>query len=258
MFYFQFHWYGFFLGLAAVVGFSLVEYQAKKRAIPLDLFWRASSWVIAGGVIGARAWHVMTDYSLYVNNWLNIFAIWQGGLSIIGCVTGALIAFYVFFWFHSGLKKYQLQILDMSIFGLPIAQAIGRFGNYANQELYGFPTDLFFAIKIDISNRLNNYEQFSTFHPLFAYEGILLLFFAVGIWLNESHLKVGNGRLFLSYVAYYCFVRFSLDFLRIDKTTSFIVGLGFNQVVLLIVGIIVVGYLSTEFLEQRKRNKVSK
>ncbi len=252
MFQFQFHWYGFFIGLAAIVGFSLVEFQAKKRHVPMDFFWKVIGWVFVSGLVGSRAWHVMTDFHLYATQLVNVFAIWNGGLSIIGSIAGALVGFWLFFVFHPQWKKYQLLLLDLSVFGLPIAQAIGRFGNYANQELYGLPTNLFWSIKIDLAHRLPGFEQFSTFHPLFAYEAILLTLFTIVIWWKEKKLPIGSGRVFVYYVVFYSWVRFSLDFLRIDKATSFVAGLGFNQVVLLGVAILTTFYLFFQKNEQKK------
>ncbi len=239
----QFHWYGFFIGLAAVVGFSLAEFQAKKRNIPTNVFWSLVMWLLVGGLVGSRSWHVVTDFQFYRNDLWNIFAIWNGGLSILGSVAGALISFWLFFKKYPGWEKYKFTLLDVSVFGLPIAQAIGRLGNYANQELYGLPTNLIVGIKIDSAHRYSGFEQYSTYHPLFAYEAVLLLLFSIFVWVKQRSLQVGSGRIFWWYIAYYSWIRFSLDFLRIDKAASFVGGLGFNQVVLLVVAVLTTAYL---------------
>lgn len=169
-------------------------------------------------------------------------------MSIIGGVMGGVLSTWGFLKFHPLGKKINLIIiLDLSVFGLPVAQAIGRWGNFFNQELYGQPTQLPWGIYIEPTNRLIGYEQFSYFHPLFAYEMLLLLLFAGVVWINQrkqlvSGFGVGSGKLFFSYIFYYSFIRFCLDFIRIDKTHFFNTNLGFNQVFLLILMLIVGSY----------------
>lgn len=234
----QFHWYGFLIGLGLVAGLYWVEYLLKRKSVPKDFFWQLVSYVLVGGLIGSRLWHVATDYELYANNLLGIFEIWNGGLSIIGTICGALLAFIVFFKIHPQWKEFQLITLDLSVFGVALGQIIGRFGNYLNQELYGLPSNLFISIFIDVKNRLPGFEHISYYHPLFAYEAILMGIFLILAWkLQHTFLKVGTGKLFVFYVAYYSWIRFALDFLRIDKAASPIFGLGINQLFLLCVAV---------------------
>ncbi|MBT4358893.1 MAG: prolipoprotein diacylglyceryl transferase, partial [Candidatus Pacebacteria bacterium] len=151
--------------------------------------------------------------------------------------------------FSSLGKKINLaMILDLSVFGLPVAQAIGRCGNFFNQELYGLPTQLPWKIYIEPAYRLIGYEQFSYFQPLFLYEMILMLLFAGGVWWGQkqswlSGFSIGSGRLFYLYIYYYSFIRFWLDFIRIDKTHFFNTNLGLNQAFLLLVMVITICFL---------------
>lgn len=242
------HFYGFILGIAIVVGIYLVEFQAKKQKIELVGFNNLIWVVLIGGILGARVHHVITDYHLYQNSWLGIFKIWQGGLSIIGAVMGGVIA--IGGWLRvvkRGGKLNLSTILDLSVFGLPVAQAIGRWGNFVNQELYGLPTNLPWGTYIQLSNRLPGFEIYSHFHPLFFYEMFLMLSFAGVVWFGQnfklfSGFTIGSGRWFVFYVFYYSFIRFWLDFIRIDKIHFLSTVFSENQVLLLIVMIIICSY----------------
>ena len=132
--------------------------------------------------------------------------------------------------------------MDIIIFGLPLGQAIGRLGNYFNQELYGLPTSLPWGIFIDVQHRIASYTHVERFHPLFAYEMIFTAAFGIGLWMYslrvKKPIKIGSGFYFLVYVLYYCFVRFCLDFLRIDKTYFLGTSLGLNQVILILLMLI--------------------
>jgi len=235
------HFYGLMIGIAIIIGLWLVEIQAKKHQIDENNFYQLFGIILFGGIIGARFYHVITEFNFYQDQLWDVFKIWQGGMSIIGGVMGGVFSAWGFLKFHPLGKKTNLNtILDLSVFGLPVAQAIGRWGNFLNQELYGKPTQLPWKIYIEPANRLIGYGQFSYFHPLFFYEMILMLLFAVGVWLNHyrqliSGYSVGSGKLFLLYVFYYSFIRFWLDFIRIDKTHFFNTNLGLNQVFLIMV-----------------------
>ena len=194
-------------------------------------------YTVVLGILGARIYYVLFNFSYYKENLFDIFKIWEGGLAIHGGIifAGLFLIIYV-------KKKYikPFRILDIMAVSLIIAQAIGRWGNFLNQELYGKPTQFPWKIYIEPVNRLIGYGQFSYFHPLFFYEMILMLLFAVGVWLNHyrqliSGYSVGSGKLFLLYVFYYSFIRFWLDFIRIDKAHFFNTNLGLNQVFLIMV-----------------------
>jgi prolipoprotein diacylglyceryl transferase len=214
-------------------------------------------------VFGARIWHVVTDWQLYKNEPHLSFYIWNGGISILGAILGGAVGGYVaanIFQF-SDPKKSVVTLFDLSIFGLPIAQAIGRFGNFVNQELYGLPTNLPWGITIDAANRVAGFEQFSTFHPLFAYEAVLTAGFGCVVWFfflkkkKYSWLELGQGKLVLSYVAYYSFVRFLLEFLRIEKSLFLQTQLGLNQVVVFIIGVVAAILLLTLFYVHSRKLK---
>jgi phosphatidylglycerol---prolipoprotein diacylglyceryl transferase len=252
------HLYGLTLGLAIVIGIWLIEYQAKKQKIFLNNFYGLVWSILGGGILGARAYYVITNFYFYQDRLWDIFKIWQGGSSIIGGVIGGVVAAWI--WLKINRSQSQIKLLtllDVAVFGLPIAQSLGRWGNFVNQELYGLPTKLPWGIYIDSVNRLSGYEAFSYFHPLFLYESILMLVFALVVWIKQNNQKfsgftIGSGRLFISYIFYYSFIRFWLDFIRIDKTHVFGTVLGKNQFFL----ILVMTIMSLLWFKKRNEKKI--
>lgn len=233
------HPYGVIVGVATVVGLLLTEHQFKKNS-PFDsatrtetFFWQTAMIALVTGAFGARLWHVWTDWSLYQDSLGSIIKIWTGGLSILGALMGGYLGVWVAVRFQFKARgevnqsRVLLTLLDSAAFGLPFAQAVGRLGNYVNQELYGWPTSLPWAVTIGGVG----------YHPLWVYEaGLLIAWGALSWWWHRAHQQawsMGSGRYFLSYILYYSLIRFWLDFLRIEKAMSFIPGLGLNQLVLL-------------------------
>jgi prolipoprotein diacylglyceryl transferase len=182
-------------------------------------------WAVPAGMIGARIYHVLTYLDRYEGEWWRVVAIWQGGLGIFGglaagVVTGLWIAR------RRGLSLPHL--LDAAAPALPVAQAIGRWGNWFNQELYGRPTDLPWALEIDPAYRLPEYADVSTFHPTFLYESLWNLTLAAAlVWLGSIR-KLRPGHLFAVYVAGYGLGRIMVESLRIDPS-EVILGLRLNM-----------------------------
>jgi len=232
------HLYGFVIGIASWVSVTLIEKKAEEIGITSKLFWKIALWIGVFGFLGSRLYHVATDFQYYRYALINIFKVWNGGLSIIGTVIGALVGVILFLHFTPQKNITVLKVMDVIIFGLPVGQAIGRLGNYFNQELYGLPTSLPWGIYIDVQHRIAPYVHFERFHPLFAYEMIFTALFGIALWIYSSRVKnpvkIGRGIYFLVYVLYYCFVRFCLDFIRIDKTYFLNTSLGLNQAILIV------------------------
>ncbi|MCB9813429.1 MAG: prolipoprotein diacylglyceryl transferase [Pseudomonadales bacterium] len=235
---FTFHTYGFLLGLAIVFAISLIEKKFKIYNYDKNCFWTIVIFSLFFGILGARAWHVMTDFYLYSNNFEQIFYVWNGGLSIFGGLIGIIFGIYL------GIKLIKpcnnisfIKVLDIMVFGLPVGQLIGRLGNYVNQELYGFPTNSFLKIHISPENRLPFYKDVAYYHPLFLYEMIpLAIFFIVVYYLDNKTklLQVGSGKLFLTYLTYYLILRFLLDFIRIDKVMFVDTSFSINQIFIIL------------------------
>ncbi len=245
-----FHLYGLIIGVAAVVALLLIEYRAKLHGISARCVWTAAAAVVGGGVIAARLWHIATDFQLYGKISPNMLFTWQGGLSIIGGVVGGILVLAFGLKYLSACKGVsRLVLADLAIFGLPVAQAIGRLGNFANQELYGLPTALPWKLYISPERRPPGFENSEYFHPLFAYEMAFTGLFALGVWwydrkylsASERKQRIGKGTYFLVYLAYYSAVRFGLDFFRIDKTIAAGTGLGINQLAL-VLGLAVIAF----------------
>jgi len=211
----------------------------------MDFLMDALPWVFAGGVVGARIWHVfsppqsMVAHGIttryYLTHLLEAIAIWKGGIGIIGAMAGGGLALWVF----SRKRGVPLnEWLDIISPGLALAQSIGRWGNYINQEVYGLPSDLPWAIPIDLQHRMAGYSEFSTYHPLFLYESIwsMLNVFLI-LWVGRKYREeLKSGSLFLIYLIVYGVGRFCLELLRLDVSTW--QGVNLNQTAMLVVVII--------------------
>ncbi|MDZ4221527.1 MAG: prolipoprotein diacylglyceryl transferase, partial [Patescibacteria group bacterium] len=156
------HWYGLLLGAAVLAGYWLVGKLAPKQGLPKGVALGIFVNALIGGFVGARLYHVVTDWGFYGAHPDQIIAVWNGGLAIHGAMLGsAAVVLY-------GAKKHHLNIWKLAdVFAVAaiLGQAIGRWGNYFNQELFGRPTGLPFGIPIDPQNRPERFEAFTHFHP---------------------------------------------------------------------------------------------
>jgi prolipoprotein diacylglyceryl transferase len=184
-------------------------------------------WAVPFGLVGGRLYHVITDYQLYFGDGQDPVAalyIWQGGLGIWGAIgLGALGAYIA----CRRNKVKFLPLADALAPGIVIAQAIGRWGNWFNQELFGKPTTLPWALEIDPLHRPEGYEQFATFQPTFLYEFLWNLGVAALVIWADRRFKLGYGRAFALYVAGYTLGRGWIEYMRID-TVNHIGGLRLN------------------------------
>lgn len=241
------HYYGIILMLGALAGAWLASREARRRGQDSEVVWDGLVWVLIGGIIGARIWHVLTPpvsmgktFIDYLTNPLDILKVWEGGLGIPGAVIGGGLALYIY------CRRRKLNFLlwaDIAAPGLALGQAIGRWGNFVNQEVYGKPTTLPWAVHINPAYRYPGYENFETYHPLFLYES-LWNFALMGLllWLGRRYdnwLKPGD--LFLIYLIGYPLGRVMLEFLRLD--VSMIGGININQVLMIVVALIAAGLL---------------
>ena len=187
-------------------------------------------WAVPFGIVGGRVYHVLTDSRSYFGEGGNPVAalyIWQGGLGIWGAIALGGVGAYI------GARRAGLvfpPLADALAPGIILAQAIGRVGNWFNQELFGRPTDLPWALEIpDATKRPAGYEQFSTFHPTFLYEALWnLAVLALLLWADRR-FRMGHGRVFALYVAAYCTGRAWIEMLRIDPVeASDVLGVRLN------------------------------
>ena len=189
-------------------------------------------WAVPAGLIGARLYHVATDHALYFgagspDSPIDALKIWHGGLGIWGAIAGGAVGAWLACR-HYGIRMRPL--MDALAPSLLLAQAIGRWGNYFNQELFGRPTTQPWGLEIDSAHRPDGYERFATFHPTFLYECLWNLgAFGVVIWLDRK-LRLGFGRCFALYVMAYCLGRLWIEHLRIDKVEyNDVLGLRLNE-----------------------------
>lgn len=251
------HFYGLIIVLGILVGTVLIERLAKARSMNTQFIWDSLIWTMVAGVIGARLWHIFTPppssitagltTQFYLTHPLDALAIWNGGLGIPGAVIGGAAAMYIL-----ALRRGEnfLAWADVIAPGLALGQAIGRWANFVNQELYGAPTNLPWAITIPPEKRLAGFEQYSTYHPLFLYESIWSLatvFFLLCVGKKYAS-KLKTGDIFLIYLVTYPTIRFLLDFLRLDA--SMVAGINANQAIMLVVGVVAIVAL---LIEHRKK-----
>ena len=215
-----------------------VERGGQKGAIT-DI----AIWAVPFGIVGGRLYHVITDHQLYFGpggaGLGAALRIWDGGLGIWGAVTlGALGA-----WIGARRAGLLLPpIADAIAPGIALAQAIGRWGNYFNQELFGSPTSLPWGLEIEPAHRPVGYEQFATFHPTFLYESLWLIGVAAVVVWADRRFRMGHGRAFALYVLLYCTGRLWIEALRIDEANH-IMGLRLNIWTAVLVGIGALAYL---------------
>jgi prolipoprotein diacylglyceryl transferase len=201
-------------GIVAAVWFGQKRWEARGGR-PGEI-GDIAIWAVPFGLVGARVYHVCTDHDLYFGpgkDWVGIFEIWHGGLGIWGAIAGGALG--ALLYCHRQQVRLRT-LMDALAPALLVAQAIGRWGNYFNQELFGKPTTLPWGLEIDPAHRPAGYGQYATFHPTFLYECIWDLgAMGVVLWLDRK-LRLGWGRCFALYVMVYCLGRAWIEDLRID------------------------------------------
>lgn len=206
------------------------------------------------GIIGGRIYHVATDWEKYFGsgqNWIDALKIWNGGLGIWGAILFGGVGAWI------GCKYYKIYLppfADAIAPGIIFAQAIGRLGNYFNQELFGKPTDLAWGLEIAEKFRPQGFESFSTFHPTFLYEILWNVLIGFGLIYLDRKYKIGHGRLFALYVSLYSLGRLFIENLRIDEA-RLILGFRFNVFTSLVV---IVGGLIYFVISNRSKPGIDK
>lgn len=243
----QIRYYGIIIVIAMLVAATIAARLAKRDGRDPDHVWGALTWAIIPAIILSRLWFVIfppaesvaagMDTAWFLQNIGDLqngpLAIWSGGLSIFGAVLGGLLGAYIY------LRRNKLSVpawLDIAGVTLPLGQAIGRFANYVNQELYGAVTTLPWGISIDAENRVAPYKSLvdyptatTRFHPLFLYEALLnvVLFIVLLNLFTRRRKQFRYGDFFLIYLLAYSLFRFFLEFLRVE--VAFIPGTTINS-----------------------------
>jgi len=246
------HAYGVLIAIGVIVAVVVAKHRYARFGGEPELVERVAIWVVVIGFLGARAGFVTTHTGLFVGRPWAVLFIWEGGLALYGGLTAGAIAAIVL------MRRWDgdlAALADAVAVGLPLAQAIGRWGNYFNQELFGVPTDLPWGLRIDPVNRPPGYEQFSTFHPTFLYEALWNVLLTVPIILFlERRGKLAKGASLPVYLVVYGTGRFLMELLRTD-TTFRLFGLSRNAYVSLLA--IAVGVVAYRWMQRRGERRVS-
>jgi phosphatidylglycerol---prolipoprotein diacylglyceryl transferase len=242
---FKIYFYGILIMLGALAATWVAAYRAKEYGYNGEETWDILPWALVGGIVGARLWHILTPPAsmvaqgvttgYYLTHPLEMLNLRNGGLGIPGAVIGGFIAVWLY------VRRHDENIFtwaDIIAPGLALAQGIGRWGNFFNQELYGAPTNLPWKLFIAPEKRLPEFAKAAYYHPLFFYEFVWDVVNAgLLVWLSrrfKGFLK--RGDLFCIYAAFYGFGRFFLEFLRLDPSP--VAGINVNQTLMAVVFVV--------------------
>lgn len=248
---FTVYYYGLFIVLGMMLGIILTLRLAKYHQISEEKIIDLSFWLIIFSIIGARIYHVILQFSYYKDHLLEIPMIWQGGIAIHGAIFAGILVI----WHFSRKNNISfLKITSIIVPSLALAQIIGRWGNYFNQELFGRPTNLPWGIPISTMRLPEEYIGTTYFHPTFLYESLgNFLIFLILIYLNYLILKFKKIKLeYLTfiYLILYSLLRFFTEFIRIDITPE-IFGLRLPQLVSIII-ILISSYFLYQFYKKAR------
>jgi len=229
------YWYGALMVVAIIVAIIVAIKLAPKYDVSKEAVIDLAFWLIIFGIAGARIYHVFLELPYYLGHPLDVFKLWNGGLAIHGAVLAGVAVLYVYTRRHN----YSFWVLaGMLAPALALAQAVGRWGNYFNQELFGYPTDLAWGIPIAAQFRPVQYLHQTHFHPAFLYEsaGNLAIFAVLLVLHMRTWRKKEPARSFsaayivLAYIILYSILRFTTEFIRVDRTPE-ILGMRFPQLI---------------------------
>lgn len=263
------YWYGLIIGLGAFLGYLIANREAIKRGLPKDMFADLLLYAIPIAIVSARLYYVIFKWDYYSQNPGEILAIWEGGLAIHGGLIGALITGYIFAK-KRGVSFWKLA--DIAAPSILLGQAIGRWGNFMNQEAHGGPVAVEFLENLRLPQFIIDqmFINGQHYHPTFLYESLWSLV-GVAILLYLRRFNFRRGELFFSYVIWYSFGRYFIEGMRTDslylvadlRTAQVVSLISIIGAVILIIyrrkiGLAEVRYLDTEPVEKKKRAKKKK
>ena len=222
---FQIALYGVIIGIGVICGVLMAAYVAKKEGIDPDLVWDFAIYAIIFSIIGARVYYVVFEWEMYKDNLLNIFNLRNGGLAIYGAVITAFLTLFI----YTGIKKQSfLRLVDVCVPGLALGQAIGRWGNFTNREVFGGYTDNLLAMRLpeaavrsrditeDVAAHIVGGTNYIQVHPTFLYECLWNLALLCLMLIYHKHKKF-KGEIWLLYLGGYGLGRFWIEGIRTDQ-----------------------------------------
>lgn len=255
------YWYGLILAVAMLVGILAAIGLGRLYKVQPDTIIDLAFWLIIGGLIGARLYYIGLEWRYYQADFWSMLKVWEGGLAIHGGIIAGLLVLWLF------AKKHKLHfwlLASVVAPALALAQAVGRWGNYFNQELFGLPTGVAWGIPIVEANRPAAYTYMNFFHPTFLYES--LANFSLFAFLGLAHylaLKEGDRAtlnqksIVLAYLIFYSVIRFCLEEFRLDPAWQIGV-LRWPQVVSAAMALASLGILIYSAVKARKKIKLEK
>lgn len=213
-------YYGLIMAIVFLVGvlFSYYLFKKKYNNATADLFFDYAPILIISSIIGARLFYVFASWEFYSDNLIEIFMINHGGLSIFGSIIAGLATIFII----SKVKKFDFKKhLDVIAVVFPLCQAIGRFGNYFNQEAYGAPANGFIRLFVDEKFRYAQYKNIEFYHPTFLYESFFdLIIFFILMRLFFTKKQLNSGVISCLYLIFYAVVRFFIESIRLDSVLN--------------------------------------
>ena len=248
---FQITYYSICILLGIIFGYILVLRRRGRYGVKTDDIDNLLIISIPSAIIGSRIYHIAAEWDYYQNNLNEILALRLHGMGIFGAVFGAVVAIFAYCkW--KGINVFKL--LDLGAIGLMLGQVIGRFGNWFNKELYGFPTNLPWKIFIPVENRISGYEEFEHFHPTFIYESLWNLagvFLLLSVEKKVREQKNAFGIIFYLYLIWYGLGRFLIGFVRLEPDDWWVLNDG--QIVSLLVAFVASVFLWRISSKEKKK-----
>ncbi len=215
---FVLRWYGLLIAIAVLIGLNLSSYLAKQNGLKKNLINDLLPFLVLSSLIGARIYYVTFEWRQYKDNWLDVLAIYKGGIAIHGALIGGSIAVFLFCRFN---KQPFWDVLDTLLPSVALGQAIGRWGNFFNHEAFGLPTDLPWKLSIPLGYRPEAFINEQYFHPTFLYEsiwniGLFILLIILYIRRLKGLINIPTGGISCIYLITYSLGRFLIESLRVD------------------------------------------
>jgi len=253
----EIRWYGIIIAVALLLGIVVAYLAARYRGKKEEEIINFAPFAVIFGIIGARLLHVAVNWSYYASNPSYIFAFRRGGLAIQGVMLGGLVALFVFCRIR---KLYFWTWADIIAPALVLGQALGRWGNFFNQEAFGIPTSLPWGIYIEPAYRPPEYASSEYFHPTFLYESIANLILFVLLMLMHRYYKrrperLPDGLIICAYLGFYALYRTFIEAYRVDSSYIGPVKVVYIlNIIAIIIAIIIANNLITRFKQKKKQN----